>query len=60
MVLATPTISERLKGIDETHYGICLQCDKDNYLGKKLLLSRELDGMLYEMDKQDLYVKKNS
>lgn len=43
-----------LVDIDETHYGICLHCDKDNHLVKKLLLHRQLDGMLYEMNKQDL------
>ena len=36
----------------ETHYGICLQCDKGSHLGKKLLLSG-LYGMLYELYMQD-------
>ena len=47
--------SERLMGIEETHYGICLQCDKANHLDKNLLLFLPglLDGMLYEPDMQD-------
>ena len=40
-------------GIEETCYRICFQCDKTSHLGKKLLLSRLLDGMLYELDRQD-------
>ena len=40
-------------GIEETHYGIFLQCDKASHLGKKLLLPRLLNGMLYELDMQD-------
>ena len=32
---------------EETHYGICLQCDK------KLLLPELFDGMLYKLDIQD-------
>ena len=40
-------------GIEETCYGICLQCDKNNHLGQKLLLPELLDGMMYELDIQD-------
>ena len=40
-------------GIEETHHGICLQCDKASHLGKKLPLLGLLDGMLYELDMQD-------
>ena len=43
-----------MMGIEETSYGICLQCDKASYLGKKLLLPGQLDGMLYELYMQDL------
>ena len=39
--------------IEETHYGICLQCNKARHLGKKLLFSGLLDDMLYELDMQD-------
>ena len=40
-------------GIEETRYGICLQCNKSSYLDIKLLLPGGLDGMLYELDMQD-------
>ena len=40
-------------GIEETHYGIYLQCDKASHLGKKLFLPGLLDNMLYKLDMQD-------
>ena len=40
-------------GIEETRYGICLQCNKGSHLGKKLFLPRLLGDMLYELDMQD-------
>ena len=39
--------------IEETHYGICFQCDKSSHLGKNLLLPELLGGLLYELDMQD-------
>ena len=42
-----------LMGIEETCYRIYLRCDKARHLGKKLLLSGPLDGMLYKLDMQD-------
>ena len=39
-----------LMGIEETCYGIGLQCDKASYSGKKLLLPGLLDGMVYKLD----------
>ncbi|CAO2578492.1 hypothetical protein LEMLEM_LOCUS574, partial [Lemmus lemmus] len=53
LLLTAPITSERLMGIKETHYRICLQCDKASHLGKKLLLPGLLNGMLYEMDVKD-------
>ena len=40
-------------GTEETRYGICFQGDKASHLGKKLLLSKLFDGILYELDMQD-------
>ena len=40
-------------GIEELHYGIYLQHDKDSYLGKKLLLPGLFDGVLSELEMQD-------
>ena len=52
LLLAAPIASERLMGIEETYYGICIQCDKAVHLSKKLLLPVLLDGMLYKPDPQ--------
>ena len=51
--LAAPIALEKLMGIEETLYGICLQCDKASHLGNTLLLPVLLNGMLYELDIQD-------
>ena len=39
--------------IEETHYRICLQCDKASHSGKKPLLPGLFKDMLYEMDMKD-------
>ena len=44
---------KNLIGIEETCYGICLQCDKASHLGKKLFLPGLLYDMLYELDMPD-------
>ena len=53
LLLATPITIERLMDIEQTHYGICLQYDKANHLGKKLLLLGLIDSMLYILEMQD-------
>ena len=42
-----------LMGIEETCYGVSLQCDKASHLGKKLLLPGLIYGMLYILGLQD-------
>ena len=54
LLLVATIISARLMGIEETCYGICLQCDKASHLGKKLLLPALLDSKLYKLNTQDL------
>ena len=54
LLLVAPTTSERLTGIEEIYYEICLQCGTASHLGKKLLLPRLLYGMLYELNMQDI------
>ena len=54
MLLAAPITSKRMMGIEETHYGVCLQCGKASHLIKKLLLPGLPGCILYKLDMQDL------
>ena len=51
--LGGTNVLQKVMGIEETHYGICLYYEEDSRLHKKLLLTGLHDGMLYKLYMQD-------
>ena len=54
MLSVAPITLERIMVIEESHYGVCLQCGKASHLVKKLLLPGLPGCILYKLDMQDL------